>query len=52
MASGDDSCSTAHSSEATAQSRNAVARYQLQLLDYHDAMANASVPIASSQAES
>ena len=51
MATGVITCSTAHSSEATAQSRNAVARYRLQPSDRRDAMVNASVPIASSRRE-
>lgn len=51
MAQGVITCLTAHSSEAATQRRNAVARYRLQLLDRRDAMANASVPVASSRRE-
>jgi hypothetical protein len=40
---------TARSSKAAMQHRNAVARYLFQLLNRHDAMAIASVPIPSSR---
>jgi hypothetical protein len=42
---------TARSSKAATQRRNAVARYRFKLLDRHDAMAIASVPIPSSRGE-
>ena len=51
MAQGVITCLTAHSSEVATQRRNAVARYRLHLLDRRDAMANASVPVASSRRE-